>query len=62
MTTDDWLEQARIDAASRGLAELEPLLEMLAQATAALRRADWAKGDAAAPEWSARPAPGAGPR
>lgn len=36
-----WLEDAIADAERRGLPELRPLLESLAQATAALRAADW---------------------
>jgi len=36
-----WLVQARADARRRGLAELEPLLESLGHAVAALRGADW---------------------
>ncbi len=36
-----WLEDALADAGRRNLPELKPLLESLAQATAALRAADW---------------------
>jgi hypothetical protein len=36
-----WLEDAIADAERRGLPELRPLLESLAQATGALRAADW---------------------
>ncbi len=36
-----WLEDALADADRRGLPELKPLLENLAQATAILRAADW---------------------
>ena len=36
-----WLEDAIADAERRGLPELKPLLENLAQATAVLRAADW---------------------
>ena len=36
-----WLEDAVADAGRRGLPELKPLLENLAQATALLRAADW---------------------
>jgi hypothetical protein len=36
-----WLADALADADRRGLPELKPLLENLAQATAALRAADW---------------------
>jgi hypothetical protein len=42
-----WLEDAVADAERRGLPELKPLLENLAQATALLRAADWNE-DAAA--------------
>jgi hypothetical protein len=47
MTIEDWLAHAVRDAERRGLPELRPLLEGLACATAALRRADW-NADAAA--------------
>lgn len=48
MTTDQWLAAARADAARRGIAGLEPLLDTLAEATRALRAADWnAPADAA---------------
>lgn len=40
MTIDAWLKAACDDAERRGLAELKPLLETLARATAALRDAD----------------------
>jgi len=40
MTIDAWLKAACDDAERRGLAELKPLLEALARATAALRDAD----------------------
>ena len=43
MRLDDWREQARRDAARRGLPDLDPLLEMLFRATRALRAADWAR-------------------
>lgn len=36
-----WLDNAAQDAERRGLAALRPLLESLAQATSALRTADW---------------------
>ena len=39
MTIDDWLKAAIADAERRGLQELKPLLEGLAQATRMLRRA-----------------------
>ena len=41
MTIDAWLEAAVRDAEKRGLPELKPLLEALAQATRALRAADF---------------------
>ena len=40
MTIDAWLKAACDDAERRGLAELKPLFETLARATAALRDAD----------------------
>ena len=40
MTIDAWLDAAIKDAETRGLPELKPLLEALAQATRALRAAD----------------------
>jgi len=39
MTLDDWLKAAIADAEKRGLGELKPILEGLAQATRALRNA-----------------------
>jgi hypothetical protein len=41
MTIEDWLASACADADRRGLADLKPLLESLADATKALRGADW---------------------
>ena len=41
MTVDAWLEAATADAERRGLPELKVLLEALAGATRALRRADF---------------------
>ena len=41
MTIKAWLDSAVQDAERRGLAALRPLLESLAQATSALRTADW---------------------
>jgi hypothetical protein len=38
---DRWLQTAVEDAERRGLTELRPLLEGLAQATITLRAADW---------------------
>jgi len=44
MTVDAWLETAVRDAEKRGLPELKPLLEALAQATRALRAANFNDG------------------
>jgi hypothetical protein len=41
MTIEEWLKDAVADAERRGLPELKPLLEGLAQATRALREADF---------------------
>jgi len=41
MTIGDWLAAAKADAEERGLPELIPMLEGLAQATERLRAADW---------------------
>lgn len=41
MTVDEWLREAIADAERRGLPQLKPLLEGLAQATRALREADF---------------------
>jgi hypothetical protein len=41
MTVKAWLDMAIHDAERRGLPELKPLLEALAQATSALRTAEW---------------------
>ena len=41
MTIAEWLAQAKADAERRGLPELIPLLEGLAQSTERLRAADW---------------------
>ena len=43
MTVERWLENAAADAERRGLRELKPLLEALAQATRVLRSADLAE-------------------
>jgi hypothetical protein len=40
MTIDAWVEAAVADAERRGLPELRPLIEALAQATRALRAAN----------------------
>lgn len=52
MTVERWLAAAEGDAEKRGLPELKPLLQGLAQSTRALRAGDWndaADRDAAAP-------------
>jgi hypothetical protein len=51
MTTriDAWLAAAIADAHARGLPGLEPLLQTLAQSTAALRAADREARDAGGP-------------
>lgn len=41
MTIAEWLAQAKADAEQRGLPELIPMLEGLAQGTERLRAADW---------------------
>jgi hypothetical protein len=41
MSVAQWLAAAAADADRRGLPELRPLLEGLAQATITLRAADW---------------------
>lgn len=41
MTIESWLQAAVADAERRGLPELKPLLETLAQSTRALRAADF---------------------
>jgi hypothetical protein len=41
MTITEWLATAKADAERRGLPELIPMLEGLAQATERLRAADW---------------------
>ena len=43
MTVERWLENAAADAERRGLPELKPLLEALAQATRVLRSAGLAE-------------------
>jgi hypothetical protein len=37
----DWLASAEADAERRGLPDLKPVLRLFAQATSALRAADW---------------------
>jgi hypothetical protein len=41
MTIAEWLAAAKADAEKRGLSELIPLLDGLAQATERLRAASW---------------------
>ena len=41
MTIAEWLAAAKADAEKRGLPELIPMLDGLAQATERLRAADW---------------------
>jgi hypothetical protein len=41
MTIAEWLAAAKADAEKRGIPELIPMLEGLAQATERLRAADW---------------------
>jgi hypothetical protein len=41
MTIAEWLAEAKADAERRGLPELIPMLEALAQGTQRLRAADW---------------------
>ena len=41
MTIAEWLAEAKADAQKRGLPELMPMLDGLAQATERLRAADW---------------------
>jgi hypothetical protein len=41
MTIAEWLAAAKADVEKRGLRELVPMLEGLAQATERLRNADW---------------------
>jgi hypothetical protein len=41
MTIDAWIKAVIADAESRKLPQLKPLLEALAKATSALRRADF---------------------
>jgi hypothetical protein len=43
MTVETWLQLAIADAERRGLPELKALLESLAQATRALRRANFSE-------------------
>lgn len=57
MTVDAWLSAALEDAERRGLPELRPMLEALAQATRALRAARFGEQAAPAPPGRAAPAP-----
>jgi len=41
MTVERWLAAAEADAENRGLPELKPLLQGLAQSMRALRAGDW---------------------
>jgi len=41
MNIAEWLAAAKADAEARGLPELVPMLDGLAQATERLRKADW---------------------
>ena len=54
MTVSEWLEWAKADADKRGLPDLVPLLDGLAQATERLRAADW--NDDASTQPATRPA------
>ena len=59
MTLESWLEQAKADAARRGLHDLAPLLDTLARATAQLRGAPWAaRPDAPRPGSASAPTAG----
>ena len=49
MTLDDWLVAAKTDADRRGLPELKPLLDALADATRVLRAASWNRHATAPP-------------
>jgi hypothetical protein len=60
MTIGDWLEASCADADRRGIPELKPLLASLAEATKALRSADWEEAGRAADE-AAPPVPPAPP-
>jgi hypothetical protein len=56
MTVQSWLEAALADVEARGLIDLKPLLQNLANATELLRRADWnedAEGDGPSPSTDA---------
>lgn len=49
MTIAEWLAMAKADAEKRGLPELIPALDGLAQATERLRAADWNDDPSAPP-------------
>lgn len=60
MTVEQWLADACADADARKIPELKPMLTALAQATRALRAADWNDDAAGAGETGvADRAPGA---
>jgi hypothetical protein len=61
MELDDWLKAARADAERRGLADLQPMLDSLVQATRALRRADWNEDPTGRPDGPAFSSPGRRP-
>ena len=61
MTGDDWLVAAKTDAERRGLPELTPLLDMLADATRVLRAASWNRDAVRTPAAGDETAPPAGP-
>ncbi len=52
MTLDEWLIAAKMDADRRDLAALKPYLDMLADATRALRAAGWNRHAAGPPSSS----------
>lgn len=58
MTVDEWLDAARADAERRGLPDLGPLLESLAESTRALRHAGWERLDPAPEPPGAAAGPG----
>jgi hypothetical protein len=66
MTIEVWLANACADAERRGLVDLTPLLESLAESTKALRGAGWDEAGrspaAPAPADAQEPAPGGTPR
>jgi hypothetical protein len=62
MTIDAWLTAALADAERRGLPDLRRALENLAQATAALRQADFNDDAASEAAGSSDPSDAAGAR